>query len=307
MIMIAPDTMNTKLRRGLWALLLVALWLIPGLLAPPAARAHGGVIVDGGLTDEQEWLMAVSPYPATPGDTVLTLLIYDLDDYSPVNGLDAQLYLTPPDSDTATGPYELLADPEQFPGDYSNILPIDQEGRWAVTFVVNTGEETLELTSQFIVQPGDPNRPRPTAEGAADVAATATAFAQNVNAARQTGSRAAGTAVPTQPQSVAAIATSSTFTQTSAEQLAAREDTAPEDVALDMPGAANTAPALPETSRVWLWGILAVVPFALVFLWFLRGDDGADAERDRDDDAVQDEDEEEKQDGNGMQTPDSES
>lgn len=248
---------NSSWCRWLLGTLLIVLWL---MLTPDVAHAHGGVILDGDLTEEEEWLMAISPYPVTPGDTVITLLLYDLDTYAPINGLDAQLYLTPPSGDADRGPFELLTDPEQYPGDYSNILPLEQEGDWGVRFVVDMGDRVQEFTSQFTVQPGDANNPRPTVEGAADVAATATAFAQNVDAARQSGAPAAST--PELMQAQATVAPAPTPSPTLAPAATAADD-AP---------STSAAPTW-RNARVWMWGLLAIVPFALVFLWFLRSND----------------------------------
>lgn len=265
-----------------------ACWCLLLLLAPQTASAHGGVIIDGSLTEEYEWLIAVNPYPATPGDTVLTLLIYDLDTYAPINGLDTALYLTPPGSDERAGPFTLLADPEQYPGDYSNIFDIDQEGDWGVTFVVDTGEETLELTSTLTVQPGNPNNPRPTAEGAADVAATATVFAQNVEEARQTGTDAettdaettsaitVGSAAPI--SGTRAVALSDTATQSESNSTSADTEAGAENVDVNpASGNASTPSGNMQSSLAqafrdnsWLWVLVGALPFALLFLWFLR-------------------------------------
>lgn len=293
------DTNNPRpltpltLWRALTVTVLCALWSLFSYLAAPQASAHGGVIIDGSLTEEYEWLIAVSPYPVTPGATVITLLIYDLDTYAPVNGLDTALYLTPPGGER-TGPFALLADPEQYPGDYSNILDIDREGDWDVTFVVNTESETLELGSTFTVQPGNPNEPRPTAEGAADVAATATVFAQNVANARQITPDAAATAVITDSSTVSidsagslsgagtlsgtetvmfAQSGSNTESDASAAEPTATTNTENVRTAYRAPGGSNPL-AQAFRSNPWLWALVGVLPFALLFLWFLRAPAG---------------------------------
>jgi len=257
---------NSRLR---FSVLLLALWLLPALIAPSAVRAHGGVIIDGDFTEEYEWLAAVSPYPATPGDTVITLLLYDLETYAPINGMDARLYLDPPEDGARLGPFNLLTDPEQYPGDYSNILDLTEEGDWGVLFAVDTGDETLELTTQFTVQPGDPNAVRPTPEGAADVAATATAFAQNVADARQAP-------VQTPPANETAVSPLASPLETTDNITSGTESGNPGSgdtesaASVSTDGARFSQVAAAFRARWWLWSTVAILPFALLFFWFWR-------------------------------------
>ncbi|MEZ4658617.1 MAG: hypothetical protein R2911_13685 [Caldilineaceae bacterium] len=60
------------------------------------AQAHGGVIVAGDLTEKYEWLIQVSPYPVTtPGETYVSLVIYDIKTYEPINGLNVDRPIWP--------------------------------------------------------------------------------------------------------------------------------------------------------------------------------------------------------------------
>ncbi|NJN82915.1 MAG: hypothetical protein HC802_11975 [Caldilineaceae bacterium] len=132
--------------RSLWfALLLV--YIVSGARS---AQAHGGVIIDNGVTDDYEWLAVVSPYPVSVGETMLTLLVYDLNTAAPIDGLESEVLLRRPGDPSPCcnpsqhlGPYALLAEPEQFPGDYSAALSFGEMGDWEALFEVRAGAKSF--------------------------------------------------------------------------------------------------------------------------------------------------------------------
>ncbi len=65
-------------------------------LVPKPVHAHGGVIIDSGYTPQYEWLVAINPYPTTPGPTTITILVYDVQTHQPVIDLQAELLLAAP-------------------------------------------------------------------------------------------------------------------------------------------------------------------------------------------------------------------
>ena len=137
--------------------IVTALVVLLSLFPTPVTHAHGGVIVNTGYTDQYEWLIALSPYPVTPGETIITLLIYDIDTYAPI--LDAHTEMTLTDSGGAVlGPFVMETDPEVYPGDYSTILQLDELTTWDGLFQVWEKEEDklgdiapLELSFTFEV------------------------------------------------------------------------------------------------------------------------------------------------------------
>ncbi|MCB0091231.1 MAG: hypothetical protein KDE54_25230 [Caldilineaceae bacterium] len=140
-------------------LLLLITALLP-LTALPA-QAHGGVVVAGDLTAKYEWLIQVSPYPVTtPGETFVSLVVYDIKTYQPINGLTVEAYLAPPGSTELCcqpgrdlGPIDILIDSEQYPGDYSILYDFTPVGQWSGLFIVKDedGEWTAPFT--FLVLP----------------------------------------------------------------------------------------------------------------------------------------------------------
>ena len=112
-------------------------------VAPTTSHAHGGVVIDSGFTEHYEWLVSIDPFPTLMGEAMLTLLVYDIATYEPVNDLSVNLYLAAPDAsqpccepETHIGPVRLVIDPELYPGDYSNPVNFDQPGDWALQFNV---------------------------------------------------------------------------------------------------------------------------------------------------------------------------
>jgi len=164
-------------------------------------EGHGGVVIDSGFTDDFEWLVSIDPYPMTMGDATLTLLVYQIATYEPVDDLKVTLNLATPDSPTVccaaqhfSGEIDLVIDPELYPGDYSNVVPFDQPGEWALQFVVTvpagSRNQSFEVVVPLTVKGTRENSPAiaPTPLEPLNVAATATSFAQNVAVARQQNS-----------------------------------------------------------------------------------------------------------------------
>lgn len=156
------------------------------------AQAHGGVIIDSGATELYEWLVAVSPYPVAAGETVITLLVYDVETYAPIDGLTAELYLASPGSpqpcctaEHHIGPVLLQAQPALYPGDYSATVPLNQMGDWQMQFRVAGADAELKLVVPVEVGPPGTANAAAVLAGSPDAAATATVFAQNVAEARQ--------------------------------------------------------------------------------------------------------------------------
>jgi hypothetical protein len=236
------------------------------------AFAHGGVVVTSGLTDRYEWLAAIDPYPLTPGVTVFTLLVYDRQTYQPVTDLEGELYLAPPGSPTPCcqegvhiGPLKLDTDPGLFPGDYSTVIDIDQPGEWIAKFTLVKAGDVLDVPVPFRVQPGRTGS-LPTAGGDVGAAATATVFAQNVAAARQTPVAPVSPLSPLdQPASPLMV---SMRQQTGGAQAAV-----PVVVSAGSSATLSRAPTLPLLVNWPLWGGLALVPIVLIFMWALRPHD----------------------------------
>ncbi|MEZ4713666.1 MAG: hypothetical protein R3A44_41140 [Caldilineaceae bacterium] len=134
-------------------------------MAPPV-QAHGGVIVAGDLTEKYEWLIQVSPYPVTtPGETYVSLVIYDIKTYQPINGLSVEAYLAPPGSTELCcepgrdlGPIEILVDPEQYPGDYSILYDFSPIGQWNGVFIVEDEDGEWKAPFSFLVLPQNLNQ-----------------------------------------------------------------------------------------------------------------------------------------------------
>lgn len=136
------------------------------------AQAHGGIIIDSDVTEDYEWLMAVNPFPMTPGEVSLALLVYDVKTYDPINDLQVELYLAAPSSprpccnpEDHQGPIELEILPDVYPGDYSAFVDLQEVGEWEAQYIINAQDkEPIELVIPFEVRPQDPNQPRPTLE-----------------------------------------------------------------------------------------------------------------------------------------------
>ncbi|MCX6045389.1 MAG: hypothetical protein NT075_09760 [Chloroflexi bacterium] len=241
----------TAYRRGMLAFLCATLLC----LAQPTGRvqAHGGAIITDGYTEQYEWLVAINPFPVTPGQTVITLLIYDLKTYKPVTDASAELYLAPPGSTApccekgvASGPFTLTTDPVQFPGDYSATVVLGKAGQWQAKFHAVTKNGAFDALTSFTVDPGEGTYALNRGVNSTPSPATATAFAQTVDAARQGQSP---------------LATPSLSNQT----------TSP----LPLPNSGQNATFSNRLSRPfgrywWVWGMLACGPIIAIFAWGLR-------------------------------------
>ena len=225
------------------------------------ALAHGGVVIDSGYTDHFEWLVSINPFPTLMGEAMLTLLIYDVVNYDPVNDAKVHAYLAAPDAprpccqpETHRGPIELLVDPALYPGDYSNTINLDQPGEWEMQFVVDAGDRSFTIVVPLTVNASMGGSEPIAVDGPTvtpDVAATATVFAQNVAAARAQNSPLA---VPDSPlaQPISPLVNG------------------------DAQGSA--APPAVRSNDWLLWGALAVLPIALVGWWILRSTTTAQTE-----------------------------
>lgn len=180
---------------------LLALGILALMAMPQRGKAHGGVVIDTGFTDHFEWLVSIDPYPTLMGEAMVTLLVYDIATYEPVNDLTVAAHpMAPaetqpccaPTADAA--PISLTIDPAIYPGDYSNLLPLDQPGEWSIRFVATAPDSRSEQSFEVVVpltvhaSMGGSVRIPIEAAGTPDVEATATAFAANVNEARQSPS-----------------------------------------------------------------------------------------------------------------------
>ena len=234
-------------------LILLTASLVQLGLASEPVYAHGGVIIDSGYTPQYEWLVAINPYPTTPGPTTITILVYDVQTHRPVIDLQGELLLAAPDSvepcckqGVHNGPLPLLTDPAVYPGDYSTIVDLEQVGHWAGLVQLTAGEQTTELEIGFDVLEGDSTTNAPVATAAVDAAATATAFAANVESARQ---------------SPLPLAVSENLAQV-ASPLA--------NSAASANVGAQRAPGGWLSGNWWLLGIVLLVPVVAVFVWALR-------------------------------------
>ena len=140
---------------------------------PKGAQAHGGIIIESDITNGYEWLLAVNPFPMTPGEISLALLVYDTEEnYAPMNELAVELYLAAPsnpnpccNAEQHMGPIELEILPDIYPGDYSAFVNLQEEGEWVAKYIIiDEGKAPMELIIPFEVRPLDPNQPRPTLE-----------------------------------------------------------------------------------------------------------------------------------------------
>lgn len=147
--------------RGLIVALIVGIHAL--LLQPQIAKAHGGVIMDGGFTPEYEWLVLSANTPLVEGPNLMSFVIYDIDTYAPVDGMRVEVLIAHQSSevqccnpDDHVGPIELEADPENWPGDYSYELPLDGFGNFEIKFIAYQGdsdEPAIEAISNMLVLP----------------------------------------------------------------------------------------------------------------------------------------------------------
>jgi hypothetical protein len=237
--------------------LVVLAWLVIWWVNPSGqAYAHGGSVIASGFTETYEWLVQVDPYPTTPGSTVITLLVFDLQTFQPVVDLQqAQLHLTPPGGKPGAQiePVPLETDPAIYPGDYSAVVILDQTGDWQARFVT-AGDTSLELSATIRVFPSPGSDANAAPASAPDAAVTATVFAQNVAEARSTQTSAA----PGQSASpLGSTGVSPLVVQVS-------------PLATGGGNAIAAGRANPFGAAWRLWGALGLVPIAALFAWALR-------------------------------------
>ncbi|MBX3011987.1 MAG: hypothetical protein KF832_10800 [Caldilineaceae bacterium] len=237
--------------------------VLAATLGPRPSLAHGGSVIDSGYTNHFEWLVTMDPYPIQTGQAMVTLLVYDLTTYEPMNNLrQVTLYMAAPGTQRPccnptelSAPIRLRIDPQLYPGDYSELITFAQPGDWALQFVVEDGERSFAVVVPMMVVPAQPGQSWSPALEGPDVAATATAFAQNVQQARQQNSPLAGMLSPLVPSPLAADALALTVNT----------------------GGTFTFLGL----SWWLWGVAALIPIGMGWL-LLRSpqakqeDEGAD-------------------------------
>ncbi len=236
--------------------LLLCFILLALALSTRTSSAHGGVLIDSGFTPHFEWLVSIDPYPIRTGQALITLLVFDVSNYNPVNDLQVQVAQAAPGTtrpccnpDELSEPTTLVVDPTLYPGDYSAVIPLDQPGDWALQFVVDAGERSFTIVVPVAVAAAPPGQ-EAVVSLTPDVNATATVFAQNVAAARQQNSPLAGANSP--------------LPAGNAPAMAAAE--------INPPGAA-TFWGLPW----WLWGAAAIIPILMGWL-LLRSPQSPDDE-----------------------------
>jgi len=232
--------------------------MVATFVMPQRLRAHGGVIIDSGFTSHFEWLASINPYPVTTGEATITLLVFDLTNYDPVNDLEVTLQVTGPGTaaNQAEDGIKLLIDPAIYPGDYSANIPLDEPGEWQLRFVVEGGDRSFAVTVPVTVAAAPAVAPG--AETTPDLAATATVFAQNVQVARQQNSPLSAQVSPLARNTPVEAAT--------------------------MMDRMATASFL--NAPWWFWGLIALIP--ILMGWLLLRSPAYPA-TDEDDDAADDE------------------
>ncbi len=235
-----------------WVYVLWVTLMILTLIDTRGLRAHGGVVIDSGFTDYFEWLVSISPYPVTTGEATITLLVYDIATYSPVNNLKVMLYATGPEASQAEldqrgNSVDLIIDPAIYPGDYSENIPLDQIGEWRLQFVVEGADKSFEITVPVQVAAA-PLVEAPLTAVTPDRAATATVFAQNIESARQQNSPLSAPVSP----------------------LASNNPVEDATTVMDILASANFLGI-----AWWLWGIVAVIP--IIMSWLLLRSPGQTA------------------------------
>jgi len=252
--------------------MLAILWFILLLTFayPVPGQAHGGVVVDTGFTDHFEWLVSIDPYPTLLGEATLTLLVYDIATYEPMNDLAVMVYLAAPNTprpccqpELHEGPIELTIDPEIYPGDYSNVISFEEPGEWELQFVVTAptpiGEKSFAVVVplQINATMGGSQPIAISAETTPDVDATATVFAQNIAEARQiTNTVGNASAQGTMPQDETAV------------------QSLPETA---VPVTSTLVTSTSGATNWLLWGGLGLIPIVLIG-WFILGASPRDSE-----------------------------
>lgn len=242
-------------------------------LAPRPVTAHGGVVIDSGFTPNFEWLVSINPYPIETGEAIITLLVFDLTNYDPVNDLKPTLFMAKPGTtrpcckaEELSAPIPLTIDPQLYPGDYSAPITFDQPGDWALQFVAEGGERSFTVVVSVPVKAAAAATEPTPMDGTPNVAATETVFAENVQSARQQNSPL--------PAAVSPLTTTG-----------AAADLATAVLPLTTTGAADLTAAVVNTPTArtflglswWLWGIAALIPLGMGW-WLLRSPQGPEEE-----------------------------
>lgn len=212
--------------------------LLVTFVTPQRVRAHGGVIIDSGFSSHFEWLASINPYPVTTGEAIITLLVYNITNYEPVNDLQVTLYMMGPDVVPPGDGVKLAIDPAIYPGDYSANIPLERAGEWQFRFVVEGGDRSFEVTVPVKVTAASVAQP-PEYDATSDPAATATVFAQNVRLARQQNSPLTALVSPLAQNNSAGSTGGMINTFTSGRLLGI---------------------------AWWLWGVIAIIPIMMGWL-----------------------------------------
>ena len=225
------------------------------------AHAHGGVIVDSGVTEQYEWLIAINPYPVPIGESLIGVLVYDINTFEPIDGLTGELYLTPPDGPETCcqpgvhrGPIDLINDPTQFPGDYWNAALFDELGEWRLHFFIMSDELTTEISSTLEVT---------LLEGEG--------VEMPIIATPQTISETIAATV----QSAAVVSGSATLTSTTSasDEGDTPQVSTPYEVTQTVESTESTSvdESASQSGQSWLlWGALGLLPILLLAVWILR-------------------------------------
>ncbi len=228
---------NRSLYRSIRLICYAAL-LLATFVMQQRVRAHGGVIIDSGFSSHFEWLASINPYPVTTGEATITLLVYNIINYEPVNDLQVTLYMMGPDAVPPGDGVKLAIDPAIYPGDYSANIPLERAGEWQFRFVVEGGDRSFEVTVPVKVAAASIAQPTEV-DATLDPAATATVFAQNVQLARQQNSPLPALVSPLAQNNSAESAEDTIKTVTSGRMLGI---------------------------AWWLWGVIAIIPIMMGWL-----------------------------------------
>lgn len=143
---------------GIWLVSVGCLVSLLVMLQAGQVQAHGAMVIDSGTVQPYAWTLSVSPYPIVPGPTSLSLLVFDNQSNSIVSNLEGEVYLAAPHSTEPcckqgihAGPFPLLTEPFQFPGDYVAYVPIDAVGPWTAQFQLKAPDHTFSITSKVDV------------------------------------------------------------------------------------------------------------------------------------------------------------
>lgn len=246
--LIPNRSLYQSIRLVCYAALLLAIFV-----TPQRVRAHGGVIIDSGFSSHFEWLASINPYPVTTGEATITLLVYNITNYEPVNDLQVTLYVMGPDEFPPGDGVKLAIDPAIYPGDYSANIPLERTGEWQFRFVVEGGDRSFEVTVPVKVAAASVAQPIQD-DATSDPAATATVFAQNIEIARQQNSPLSAPVSP----------------------LSSNNPVENTTTVMDILSSANFLGI-----AWWLWGVVAVIP--IIMGWFLLRSPGQTAINEVDD------------------------